>query len=106
MVVIGIFVLTATFLKAVLFGLILAYFFQPLQQRYQSSFLENGLMARLIDLAKLVFVRPFAWIMGKVSASLEKRPRNRKCRSAAMPSCNRQSVGHAMPPCSQCRGWC
>ena len=73
-VVIGIFVLTATFLKAVLFGLILAYFFQPLQQRYQSSFLENGLMARLIDLAKLVFVRPFAWIMGKVSGLFRKTP--------------------------------
>ena len=73
-VVIGIFVLTATFLKAVLFGLILAYFFQPLQQRYQSSFLENGLMARLIDLAKLVFVRPFAWIMGKVSDLFRKTP--------------------------------
>ena len=73
-VVIGIFVLTATFLKAVLFGLILAYFFQPLQQRYQSSFLENGLMARLIDLAKLVFVRPFAWIMGKVSGLFHKTP--------------------------------
>jgi predicted PurR-regulated permease PerM/uncharacterized tellurite resistance protein B-like protein len=73
-VVIGIFVLTATFLKAVLFGLILAYFFQPLQQRYQSSFLENGLMARLIDLAKLVFVQPFVLIMGKVSGLFRKMP--------------------------------
>ena len=73
-VVIGIFVLTATFLKAVLFGLILAYFFQPLQQRYQSSFLESGLMARLIDLAKLVFVRPFVWIMGKVNGLFRKTP--------------------------------
>ncbi len=66
-VVIGIFVLTATFLKAVLFGLILAYFFQPLQQWYQRSFQEQGLLARLIGLAKLVCVRPFAWIMETVS---------------------------------------
>ena len=73
-VVIGIFVLTATFLKAVLFGLILAYFFQPLQQRYQSSFLESGLMARLIDLAKLVFVQPFVWIMCKVSGFFREIP--------------------------------
>ena len=73
-VVIGIFVLTATFLKAVLFGLILAYFFQPLQQRYQRSFLENGLMARLIDMAKLVCVRPFAWTMEKVSGLFRQHP--------------------------------
>lgn len=73
-VVIGIFVLTATFLKAVLFGLILAYFFQPLQQRYQRSFLENGLMARLIDVAKLVCVRPFAWTMEKVSGLFRQHP--------------------------------
>ena len=31
-------------------------------------------MARLIDLAKLVFVRPFAWIMGKVSDLFRKTP--------------------------------
>ena len=78
-------------------------FFQPLQQRYQSSFLENGLMARLIDLAKLVFVRPFVWIMGKVSGLFRKTPAEPEVPSAAMPSCNRQSVGHAMPPCSRCR---
>ncbi len=65
-VVIGVFILAATFLKSVLFGLILAYFFLPLQQRYQRSFLENGLMARLFGLANLICVKPFAFIIQKV----------------------------------------
>ncbi len=65
-VVIGVFILAATFLKSVLFGLILAYFFLPLQQRYQRSFLESGFLARLFGLANLVCVKPFAFIIQKV----------------------------------------
>ena len=65
-VVIGVFILAATFLKSVLFGLILAYFFLPLQQRYQHSFQETGIMAKLFGLANLVCVKPFAFIIQKV----------------------------------------
>ncbi len=71
-VVIGIFILTATFLKAVLFGLILAYFFLPLQQRYTNSFLSNGILSKLIGLAKFVLVKPFTWIMAKVNGLFRK----------------------------------
>ena len=71
-VVIAIFILTATFLKAVLFGLILAYFFLPLQQRYTSSFLNNGILAKLFGLAKFVFVKPFVWIMSTVNGIFRK----------------------------------
>ena len=65
-VVIGVFILAATFLKSVLFGLILAYFFLPLQQRFQRSFLEDGLMARFFSLANFICVKPFAFIIQKV----------------------------------------
>ncbi len=71
-VVIGIFILTATFLKAVLFGLILAYFFLPLQQRYTRSFLENGILAKLFGVAKFLIVKPIAWIIGAVSGLFRK----------------------------------
>jgi len=71
-VVIGIFILTATFLKAVLFGLILAYFFLPLQQRYTRSFLENGILAKLFRLAKFLLVKPIAWIIGAVNGLFHK----------------------------------
>ena len=62
-VVIVIFVLAATFLKAVLFGLILAYFFLPLQQIYTRSFLDGGIMAQLFGLANFIFIKPFAFII-------------------------------------------
>ena len=71
-VVIGIFILTATFLKAVLFGLILAYFFLPLQRRYTRSFLENGILAKLFRLAKFLLVKPIAWIIGVVNGLFHK----------------------------------
>ena len=71
-VVIGIFILTATFLKAVLFGLILAYFFLPLQQRYTNSFMNHGILSKLFGLAKLVLIKPFAWVMAKVNGLFRK----------------------------------
>ena len=71
-VVIGIFILTATFLKAVLFGLILAYFFLPLQRHYTRSFLENGILAKLFRLAKFLLVKPIAWIIGAVNGLFHK----------------------------------
>lgn len=66
--VILIFILTATFLKAVLFGLILAYFFQPLQQRLAASFLKKGFLYRLCQLAALPAL-PFRWIIHRVKAA-------------------------------------
>ena len=48
-VIIFIFILTATYLKSVLFGIILAYFFLPLQRWYAESFFENGLIARCMN---------------------------------------------------------
>ena len=48
-VIILIFILTATYLKSVLFGLILAYFFLPLQRWYAESFFNNGLIARCMN---------------------------------------------------------
>jgi len=72
-VVIGVFILAATFLKSVLFGLILAYFFLPLQQRYQRSFQETGIMAKLFGLANLVCVKPFAFIIQKVRGVFRRR---------------------------------
>lgn len=48
-VIILIFILTATYLKSVLFGLILAYFFLPLQRWYAESFFNNGAIARFMN---------------------------------------------------------
>ncbi|MDE2680036.1 MAG: AI-2E family transporter [Verrucomicrobiota bacterium] len=95
-VVIGIFILTATFLKAVLFGLILAYFFLPLQQRYTSSFLNNGILSKLFGLAKFLLVKPFAWIMGAMngifrkSKKVEPKPESEdeRVQSAISRACN------------------
>ena len=72
-VVIGVFILAATFLKSVLFGLILAYFFLPLQQRFQRSFQEEGIMAKLFGLANLVCIRPFVFIIQKVSGVFRRK---------------------------------
>jgi predicted PurR-regulated permease PerM len=73
-VVIGIFILTATFLKSVLFGLMLAYFFLPLQQRYANSFLNNGLIAQLFGLANTVLIEPFGWIIRTVRGIFRRKP--------------------------------
>ena len=73
-VVIGIFILTATFLKSVLFGLMLAYFFLPLQQRYAHSFLNNGWIARLFGLANTILIKPFGWIICTVRGIFRRKP--------------------------------
>ena len=72
-VVIVIFVLAATFLKAVLFGLILAYFFLPLQQIYTRSFLDGGIMAQLFGLANFIFIKPFAFIIRVVRGIFQRK---------------------------------
>ena len=73
-VVIGIFILTATFLKSVLFGLMLAYFFLPLQQRYAHSFLNNGMIAKLFGLANTILIKPFGWIICTVRGIFRRKP--------------------------------
>lgn len=46
--VIVIFILTATFLKSVLFGLILAYFVLPLQRWYETKFFKNTIVCKVL----------------------------------------------------------
>ncbi|MDP7052393.1 MAG: TerB family tellurite resistance protein, partial [Verrucomicrobiota bacterium] len=64
-VVLALFIVTATFLKAVLFGLMLAYFFLPLQQKLARSFLENGWAAQVYHGVMLCF-KPIGWVIGGV----------------------------------------
>ncbi len=64
-VVLALFIVTATFLKAVLFGLMLAYFFLPLQQKLAKSFLENGWAAQVYRGVMLCF-KPVGWVIGGV----------------------------------------
>ena len=65
-VVMGIFILAATFLRSVFYGLILAYFFLPLQEKFQHSFLNNGFVARVFYLLRAIFVSPFIRISNLV----------------------------------------
>lgn len=51
LVVIGVFVFTATFLKSVLFGLMLAYFVLPLQRWFQFRFFPNPIVQRALAVA-------------------------------------------------------
>jgi len=46
LIVIGVFILTATLLKSVLFGLILAYVFLPLEKFYERKLQGNGIFSR------------------------------------------------------------
>ena len=66
-VVLALFIVTATFLKAVLFGLMLAYFFLPLQQKLAKSFLENGWAAQVYRGVMLCF-KPIGWIISGVQS--------------------------------------
>ncbi|MCH2208406.1 MAG: AI-2E family transporter [Lentisphaerales bacterium] len=65
LVIIFIFILTATFLKSVLFGIILAYFFLPLQKWYADSFFHNGMVARIVNLIESCF-KPFEMTSAKI----------------------------------------
>ena len=60
--VLAMFIVTATFLKAVLFGLILAYFFLPVAQRLSRSFINNGFAAKCYSALGLLFA-PFRLII-------------------------------------------
>ena len=50
LIVIAIFILTATFLKSVIFGLILAYIFLPLEKWYEKQFTSNTFFLKLFGL--------------------------------------------------------
>ncbi len=58
LVVIVIFILTATFLQSVLFGLILAYFCLPLQRWYQHTFFPSQLGKALLGMCHAVMAPP------------------------------------------------
>ena len=58
LIVIVIFILTATFLKSVLFGLILAYFCLPLQRWYQRTFFPSQLGKALLGICHAVMAPP------------------------------------------------
>jgi predicted PurR-regulated permease PerM/uncharacterized tellurite resistance protein B-like protein len=58
LIVIVIFILTATFLKSVLFGLILAYFCLPLQRWYQHTFFPSQLGKALLGICHAVMAPP------------------------------------------------
>ncbi|MCM8535701.1 MAG: AI-2E family transporter [Lentisphaeraceae bacterium] len=71
LVIIFIFILMATFLKSVLFGIILAYFFLPLQKWYADSFFNNGIVARGVTFVESCF-KPFSAFASKVRTIFSK----------------------------------
>ena len=64
LIVIVIFILTATFLKSVLFGLVLAYFCLPLQRWYQHAFFPSQLGKALLGICHAVMAPPCRFIRG------------------------------------------
>ena len=68
LVVIAIFVFTATFLKSVLFGLILAYFFLPIQRWYQHKFFPNVAVKRTLELGSKL-ISPFTMLANRIKAA-------------------------------------
>lgn len=71
LVIIFIFILMATFLKSVLFGIILAYFFLPLQKWYADSFFHNGFVARVVNFIESCF-KPFVMMTAKIRKMFSK----------------------------------
>lgn len=69
LIVIGVFILTATLLKSVLFGLILAYVFLPLEKFYERKLQGNGIFSK--------FFKFFASI-GKPFKAISKSMRRNK----------------------------
>jgi predicted PurR-regulated permease PerM/uncharacterized tellurite resistance protein B-like protein len=58
LIVIGVFILTATLLKSVLFGLILAYVFLPLEKFYERKLEGNGIFSKIFKFFTC-FGKPF-----------------------------------------------
>jgi predicted PurR-regulated permease PerM len=71
LIVIAIFILAATFLKSVLFGLILAYIFLPLEKFYERKFATSRLFLKIFSIFGAIF-SPF-----KKLASLLRRNKER-----------------------------
>ncbi|MFM7844131.1 MAG: AI-2E family transporter [Planctomycetota bacterium] len=67
LVVIAIFIFTATFLKSVLFGLILAYFCLPLQRWFQTRFFPHPRVRTLLQYTNQIGA-PFRWISTQVKS--------------------------------------
>jgi predicted PurR-regulated permease PerM/uncharacterized tellurite resistance protein B-like protein len=67
LIVIGVFILTATLLKSVLFGLILAYVFLPLEKFYERKLEGNGIFSKIFKLFTC-FGKPFR----AISASMRR----------------------------------
>ena len=68
LVVIAIFVFTATFLKSVLFGLILAYFFLPIQRWYQHKFFPNPAVMKALAIGASL-ASPFTLLANRIKAA-------------------------------------
>ncbi|HND51700.1 MAG TPA: AI-2E family transporter, partial [Pirellulaceae bacterium] len=68
LVVIAIFVFTATFLKSVLFGLILAYFFLPIQRWYQHTFFPNPAVKKALAIGASL-ASPFTMLANRIKAA-------------------------------------
>jgi predicted PurR-regulated permease PerM len=70
LIVITIFILTATFLKSVIFGLILAYIFLPLEKWYEKQFTSNSFFIKLFGLGASI-VSPLKTIAAKLRSRRE-----------------------------------
>ena len=70
LIVITIFILTATFLKSVIFGLILAYVFLPLEKWYEKQFTSNTFFIKLFSLCASM-VSPLKTIAAKFRSNME-----------------------------------
>ncbi len=65
LIVIGVFILTATLLKSVIFGLILAYVFLPLEKFYERKLEGNGIFSKIFKFFTC-FGKPFKAISNSV----------------------------------------
>ena len=70
LIVITIFILTATFLKSVIFGLILAYIFLPLEKWYEKQFTSNTFFIKLFKFGTSI-VSPLKTIAAKFRSNRE-----------------------------------
>ncbi len=70
LIVIAIFILTATFLKSVIFGLILAYIFLPLEKWYEKQFTSNTFFVKLFGLGSSI-ISPLKTIAVKLRSPRE-----------------------------------
>jgi len=74
MVILLLFTLTATFLKSVLFGVILAYLFLPVE-RYIEHTILPGRLSRLIIAGLALPFKPVKWLAKQVRSLFKKQPK-------------------------------